>query len=332
MSPSHASQPTAGRPVFSTPSAIFAATGSVGASLVLWLIGGLLSLAGLSVYLELGLAIPRSGGENYLERVHRRPRYLASCVLASNMVLLGFSANNALAFGRYVLFAASVLGLFKVGILICIVCSGMTLAGRRRVPDPRNFDGYGFGGPGAGGPYAYCSALLNIIFSYKGWESVNYVAGELRSPRRTLAVAAPVAVALVTVLYLLANAAYFAAIPKPDLARSELLVAGLFFRNVLGPGAAARCLPVLVSLSNLGNALVTSFSRARLNQELAKEGLLPWSRFWSSNRPCDAPAAGVSLRLRPGPRALTLGSSCCTGSSPSSSSSPCPSGPLMPLS
>lgn len=96
-----------GTGTFSTPSGIFAATGSVGASLVLWLVGGVLALSGLSVYLEFGLAIPRSGGEkNYLERVYRRPRFLATCVLAVKFALVGSSAANALSFGRYVLRAS----------------------------------------------------------------------------------------------------------------------------------------------------------------------------------------------------------------------------------
>jgi len=63
--------------VFSIPSSVFAASGSVGFSLILWVLGGIVSAAGLSVYLEYGLAIPKSGGEkNYLERVYRRPQAL----------------------------------------------------------------------------------------------------------------------------------------------------------------------------------------------------------------------------------------------------------------
>ena len=90
--------------VFSTPSGIFAATGSVGVSIILWLVGGILTFCGLSVFLEFGLAIPLSGGEkNYLERVYRHPRYLATCVLASQMILLGFSSGNSLAFGRAIM-------------------------------------------------------------------------------------------------------------------------------------------------------------------------------------------------------------------------------------
>ncbi|KAG6359698.1 hypothetical protein INS49_010750 [Diaporthe citri] len=326
-----------GTGIFSTPSGIFASTGSVGISIILWLIGGILTFAGLSVFLEFGLAIPRSGGEkNYLERVYRHPRYLATCVLASQMILLGFSSGNSLAFGRYVLYASgstepdgwaarglgiacatfavalhsvlpkwglrlvNVLGIFKVVILIFIVFSGFAaLAGRRLVPNPHNFDnafrieeGDGYGN---GGAYGYATALLRIMYSYKGWENANYVVGELKNPKRTLAVAAPLAVGGVTVLYLLANVAYFAAIPKSDLAKSEVIVAGLFFRNVFGASAGARSLPAFVALSNLGNVLAVSFAHARLNQEFGKEGMLPFSGFWASNKPSNAPAASLFL-------------------------------------
>ncbi|KAK0723454.1 amino acid/polyamine transporter I [Lasiosphaeria miniovina] len=326
-----------GTGIFSTPSSIFAATGSVGISLILWVIGGILTFAGLSVWLEYGLAIPRSGGEkNYLEHVYRHPKYLATCVLASQMILLGFSSGNSLAFGRYVLYASgnelkdsykaraigvvcatfsvvlhaflpkwgvrliNTLGVFKVVILLFIVFSGFAaLAGHRKVDNPHNFDnafaiesGEGYSG---GGAYAYSNALLNIIYSYKGWENANYVLGEIRDPRRTLTIAAPLAVGGVTILYVLANVAYFAAIPKSDLATSEVIVAGLFFKNVFGDSAGARSLPAFVALSNLGNVLAVSFAHARLNQELGKEGLLPLSRLWASNKPFNSPTAALFL-------------------------------------
>lgn len=193
----------------------------------------------------------------------------------------------------------NVLGIFKVVILVFIVFSGFAaLAGHLKVPKPHNFDhafrleqGDGYGG---GGAYAYSTALLRIIYSYKGWENANYVLGEVRNPKKTLSIAAPLAVGGVTILYVLANVAYFAAIPKSDLAKSEVIVAGLFFKNVFGNSAGARTLPAFVALSNLGNVLAVSFAHARLNQEFAKEGLLPWSRFWASNKPFNAPAAAVS--------------------------------------
>ena len=105
----------------------------------------------------------------------------------------------------------------------------------------------------------------------------------------------PLAVGGVTILYVLANVAYFAAIPKSDLANSEVIVAGLFFRNVFGNSASVRSLPVFVALSNLGNLLAVSFAHARLNQEFGKEGLLPFSRFWASIKPFNAPASALFL-------------------------------------
>ncbi|KAB8446269.1 hypothetical protein FH972_025249 [Carpinus fangiana] len=286
-----------GTGIFSTPSSVFAATGSVGVSIFLWVIGGVLTFCGLSVFLEFGLAIPRSGGEkNYLERVYRRPKLLATCVLLSQMILLGFSSGNSLAFGRYLLYASgstegdgwkargigvvcitfsvllhgilpkwgirlfNVLGVFKIVILFFIVFSGFAaLAGHRRVPNPHNFDnafhlgvGENYGG---GGAYAYATAILRVVYSYKGWENANYVLSEVKNPQRTLKIAAPLAVAGTTILYTLANVAYFAAISKEDLAASEVIVAGLFFRNVFGDNAGTKVLPVFVALSNLGNVL-----------------------------------------------------------------------------
>ncbi|KAI1204183.1 amino acid transporter [Annulohypoxylon truncatum] len=310
-----------GTGIFSTPSAIFASTGSVGISIILWIVGGILTFCGLSVFLEF---------------VYRHPRYLASCVLAAQMILLGFSSGNSLAFGRYVLAASgstegdgwtargiaiacitfavllhstlpkwglrlvNILGIFKVVILVFIVFSGFAaISGRLLVPPPGNFHNAfaievteNYGGQGA---YGYATALLQIIYSYKGWENANYVLGELKNPRKTLSIAAPIAIGGVTILYVLANVAYFAAIDKDDLAKSEVLVAGLFFRNVFGDSAAARALPAFVALSNLGNVLAVSFAHSRLNQEFGKEALLPYGKFWASIKPFNAPAAALFL-------------------------------------
>lgn len=165
------------------------------------------------------------------------------------------------------------------------------------VPDPHNFDDFWAiekgDGYGAGGAYAYATAMLQVVYSYKGWENANYVLGELKKPERTLKVAGPLAVIGVTILYTLANVAYFAAIPKGELAKSEVIVAGLFFRNMFGESVIARSLPALVALSNIGNVLAVSFAHSRVNQELGREGILPWSRFWASTKPFNTPAASV---------------------------------------
>jgi hypothetical protein len=64
----------------------------VGAALMLWVLGFVLSLCGLFVWLEFGCMFPRSGGEKvYLEAVYRRPRLLATVFFAVQAILLGFT-------------------------------------------------------------------------------------------------------------------------------------------------------------------------------------------------------------------------------------------------
>ncbi len=95
-------------------------------------------------------------------------------------------------------------------------------------------------------------------------------------------------------LYILANIAYFAAATKEEITESGTLVASLLFTNVYGR-RAARALDVFVALSALGNVLSVIFSQGRVNQELGREGILPFSKFWASNKPFGAPLAGLGL-------------------------------------
>jgi amino acid permease len=52
-----------GSGIFATPGAIVRETGSIGLSLSLWIVGALISWAGLAIYLEYGCMLPRSGGK-----------------------------------------------------------------------------------------------------------------------------------------------------------------------------------------------------------------------------------------------------------------------------
>lgn len=68
--------------------------GSVGAALMLWVLGLVLSYCGLMVWLEFGCMFPRSGGEKvYLEAVYTRPRLLATVIFAVQAILLGFTGT-----------------------------------------------------------------------------------------------------------------------------------------------------------------------------------------------------------------------------------------------
>lgn len=100
-----------GSGIFATPGTILRTVGSPGLALLLWVLGALVAACGLVVSLEYGCMLPRSGGYKvYLEFTYRHPRFLASTVVATHIVLLGFSASNCVVFSRYVLFALGVDG------------------------------------------------------------------------------------------------------------------------------------------------------------------------------------------------------------------------------
>lgn len=316
-----------GTGIFATPSAIFTLSGSVGLSLFIWVAGMLIAAAGMAVYLEFGTAIPRNGGEkNYLEYVYRKPKFLATGLYTGYVILLGWAGSNSVVFGEYILHAAQVevtrwnqrgvglacittaflihglalkwglrlqnlLGIIKLLIILLIVVSGWAaLGGALKIDKPHNFDN-AFEGT-TGSAYGVVTALYNVIWSYIGYSNANYALSETKNPVRTLKFAAPLALGSVAILYMFVNIAYFAAVPKDEIIAAKRLVAASLFRNIFGP-KAERALSVFVALSAFGNVLSVIFSQGRLVQELGREGILPFSRLWASNRPFNAPLAGL---------------------------------------
>lgn len=82
-------------------STIVKGVGSVGLSLVYWVIGYLMAASTLSVYLEFASYFPsRSGSEVvYLEQSYPRPRYFFPTVFAVQTVVFSFSSSNAVGMG-----------------------------------------------------------------------------------------------------------------------------------------------------------------------------------------------------------------------------------------
>lgn len=283
-----------------------------------------IAAAGTAVYMEFGTGLPRNGGEkNYLEFVYSKPKFLTTCLYTGYIVLLGWAAGNSVIFGEYILNAAkvevtrwnqrgialaclttaflihgtalkwgirlqNVLGVIKILVLIVIVIA--PLVNLSKVREVNNFS-RPFEGT-TGSAYGVVTALYNVIWSYVGYSNANYALSETKNPTRTLKFAAPLALGTVSVLYMLANVAYFAGVSKQEILEAKRLVAASLFRNMFGE-SAERALSVFVALSAFGNVLSVIFSQGRLVQELGREGVLPFSRFWASNRPFNAPLAGL---------------------------------------
>ncbi|KAG1853843.1 amino acid transporter [Suillus tomentosus] len=326
-----------GTSIFSTPSSILSSVGSVGASFMLWAFGFFFSLCGLFIWLEFGTMFPRSGGEKvYLEAVYTKPKYLTTVVFAVYCILLGFTPTGCIVFASNILVAAdqlvgrwnergialgviffvtllhgltpktgvlimNLLSIFKILILIFVVITGwVVLSGKTRVADPH----YNFRNAFAGSSTSssdYAAATFKILNAYAGWSNVNYVMNNVRNPVRTLKIAGLLGLGICAVLYLLANVAYFAAATKTEIDESGVTVAALFFGTVFG-SAAERVLAVFIALSALGNVVTVTFAAARVNQEIAKEGIpLPFgNKFWASNWPTGkSPLPGLIIHLIP---------------------------------
>jgi hypothetical protein len=82
--------------------------GSVGLSLIFWILGLVIAGSQLAVYVELASYFPnRSGAEAvYLEQAYTRPKYLPPTAFAVQSVLLSFSSSNAI--GTYALFLSQI--------------------------------------------------------------------------------------------------------------------------------------------------------------------------------------------------------------------------------
>jgi amino acid transporter len=155
------------------------------------------------------------------------------------VVLLGWAGSNSVVFGEYILNAANVevnrwnqrgvglacvtsaflihgcalrwglrlqnlLGIIKLLILLLIIVSGfVALGGHLKVEKPDNFT-TAFEGT-TGSAYGIVTALYNVIWSYIGYSNANYALSETKNPVQTLKRAAPAALVLVSVLYMLCN-------------------------------------------------------------------------------------------------------------------------------
>ncbi|KAH8822955.1 high-affinity methionine permease [Flagelloscypha sp. PMI_526] len=279
----------------------------------------------------------RAGAEvAYLEQAYKRPKFLFPVSFAVITIILGFASSNALVCAQYILYSrgvvnpnadepwkmrgiaiaaygiaclvvilhnrtamwiSNILSAFKVAILVFIVVTGwVVLGGGTRVKDSHSHFKNGFAGTNNNGN-AIAGAIINIIFSYTGWNNANNVANEIVNPVRTIKTAGPTALGIVFFLYFFANIAYVAAVPVSEAQKSGQLLAAKFFTAVFGSYAGTRVLPVFVALSAFGNLIAVAIGQARVFREVARQGIFPFARFFSSTKPFGTPAAPMLLKF-----------------------------------
>ncbi|KXT03392.1 hypothetical protein AC578_3942 [Pseudocercospora eumusae] len=153
---------------------------------------------------------------------------------------------------------------------------------------------------------AIATSILKVFYSFAGLNNVNNVLNEVKDPVRTLKSVAITTLTTACGLYLLVNIAYFSVVPLEEIKTSGELVAALFFERVFGDAVGRQILPIMVAISAAGNVMVVVFAYARLKQELARTGLMPFSRFLSSNAPFGSPIGGLIIHYIPTALILTI--------------------------
>ena len=294
-----------GTGIFVSPSIVAREVGAPGLSLLVWIVCGILALAGGLCFAELGAAIPRSGGTYaFLHRAFGQrwlPFLFGWSMFA--VVLTGVMAAVATAFAIYAghflgrvipygiwtqravaigciafLTAMNIVGvrvggriqvvftIAKVAGVVLLIAIGLTLDGGAGGLSPMLPDI-----STSGSIAAFGVAMIVALFAYNGWWYSTFVAGEVRDPERSIPLSIIGGMALVLTVYLLANIVYLTVLPFEVLQASQRPAADVM-TMLLGP-RGGDLIAAAVMLSAFGTVNAQLLSVPRVYFAMARDGL-----------------------------------------------------------
>ncbi|CAH0554028.1 unnamed protein product [Brassicogethes aeneus] len=294
-----------GSGIFISPKGVIQEVDSVGFSLVIWVLCGLLSMIGALCYAELGTAIPKSGGDYaYIhEAFGPLPSFLY--LWAANLIFVPTTNSiMGLTFAKYViqpffpncdmpdvgvrLVAAAVICFLsfingynvkatlklqnvfmfcKIGALVSIIMIGVAWMGMGNVSHFENAFANSNTNPGK-----IAKAFYSGIFTYSGWNYLNFMTEELRNPFVNLPRAIYISLPLVTGIYVLANTAYLSVLTVDEMISTDA-IAVTFGNAILGK--FAWILPIMVAISAFGGLSVHIMASSRMLYVGARNGHFP---------------------------------------------------------
>lgn len=302
-----------GAGIFKTPSLVAANAGGEVGVLLIWFLGGVISLCGALCYAELASAYPHPGGEyHYITRAFGRDIAFLFAWARLTVIPTGSIALLSFVFGDYAsqifrlgaqsssIYAASLVVLLTalniIGIregkwtqnlltalevigLIAIIIVGLSFV----APADTTALADAPASSGASLSASWGLALVFVLLTYGGWNEAAYVSAELRGGRRSIMWALLWGILLITCLYVLANLAYLRVLGLDGMVGSEVVAADLMSRA--GGQRAAELISVLIAISALTSANATTLMGARTNYALGQDFKLfaPLGR-WNERR------------------------------------------------
>jgi len=279
-----------GAGIFKAPSIVAASTSSDAEFLFAWILGGVVSVCGALVYAELASRYPETGGEYaYLARAFGRSAAFVFAWSRMTVIQTGAIAAVAFVFGDY---ASEIfrLGDNSSAIYAALGVAALTLlnfAGTvesktlQKIMQVLLFAGLLFiavgglmGGvparpaaPAGGGSFGL--AMIFVLLTYGGWNEAAYLAGEVRDPRRNMMRILVGGILAVTVLYLLVNLGYLAALGLGGMRESKAVAADVM--RVVAGEKGALLLALIVCLAALTTVNAAIFTGARTNYALGRD-------------------------------------------------------------
>jgi len=312
-----------GSGIFLNPAIVAQRVGTAGATLGVWVGGGLVALIGAFVYGELGQRRPQvGGGYAYLrEAFGPLPAFLYAWALLLIMApgaiaavavtfanytaaLVGFPVSMArpVAVGAILLLTVvnclgvtfgavtqNIFTLLKLAALAMVIVAGVGALGST----PAVCAGCAALAPpvGTGAMIgAVATALVPVLFAYGGWQQTNFIAEELIEPERNLPRALVLGVVAVVLVYVLANVAYLGALGVEGLAASAAPAADTM-SVLLGP-VGRVVITAGIACSTFGFLNLVILVTPRVFQAMAADGLF-FERFARLHPKSRTPVAAI---------------------------------------
>ncbi len=114
-------------------------------------------------------------------------------------------------------------------------------------------------------------ALISVLWAYDGWIEITYVAGEVKDPQRILPRALILSTIIVILSYAFINLGYLYTLSMVDMSHSSLVASDSALRTIGTAGAVFVSVAVIVSTFGANNGFI--FTSPRIYYAMAREGL-----------------------------------------------------------